>query len=84
MNKNFKTLTLQDAKRLLKKNGGSLYLSNTQLTALPDGLTVEGNLDLRNTPITALPEDLTVGGYLDLSNTPITACKFIRGTERRI
>lgn len=45
MNKNFKTLTLQDAKRLLKKNGGSLYLSNTQLTALPDGLTVEGNLE---------------------------------------
>lgn len=34
---------------------GSLDLSNTQITALPDNLTVGGSLDLTDTPITALP-----------------------------
>ena len=53
--------------------GGSLDLSNTQITALPENLTVGGWLDLSNTQITALPENLTVGGNLDLPNTPITA-----------
>ena len=42
--------------------GGSLDLSGTQITALPDGLTVGGSLDLSGTPITALPDGLTVGG----------------------
>ncbi len=51
--------------------GGSLYLSDTNITALPDNLTVGGYLDLRGTNITALPDNLTVGGYLDLSDTNI-------------
>ena len=42
--------------------GGSLDLSGTQITALPDGLTVGGSLDLSGTQITALPDGLTVGG----------------------
>ena len=58
---------------MMKKNGGSLYLSDTQITALPDNLTVGGWLDLRGTQITALPDNLTVGGWLDLSGTQITA-----------
>ncbi|MDK9606637.1 hypothetical protein QQF30_18010, partial [Lelliottia sp. V104_15] len=45
----------------------------TQITALPDGLTVGGWLDLEGTQITALPDGLTVGGWLDLEGTQITA-----------
>ena len=33
-------------------SGGNLYLRGTQITALPDNLTVGGNLDLRGTQIT--------------------------------
>ena len=57
------------------KNGsrGDLYLRNTQITSLPEGLKVGGSLYLRNTPITSLPKGLTVGGDLDLYNTPITS-----------
>ena len=65
-------LTLEDAKRMMEKNGGSLDLRDTSITALPEGLTVGGYLDLRDTSITALPEGLKVGGWLDLSGTPIT------------
>ena len=53
--------------------GGSLYLRGTDITALPDNLTVGGSLDLRGTGITALPDNLTVGGSLDLRGTGITA-----------
>ena len=53
--------------------GGSLDLSYTSITALPDGLHVGGALDLRGTSITALPDGLHVGGSLDLSDTGITA-----------
>ena len=53
---------------------GDLYLSGTQITALPDNLTVHGTLDLTDTPITALPDNLKViSGSLFLSDTPITA-----------
>ena len=66
-------LSLEKAKEMMEKTGGSLYLRGTPITALPDGLTVGGNLDLSNTPITALPDGLTVGGWLDLNGTQITA-----------
>ncbi len=65
--------TLKELKEKMKRNGGNLYLSGTQITALPEGLTVGGWLDLRGTQITALPEGLTVGGNLYLSGTQITA-----------
>ena len=52
---------------------GNINLSYTNITALPDNLTVGGSLDLSFTKITALPDNLTVGGYLYLSNTNITA-----------
>jgi len=69
---------------------GNLDLSDTPITALPDGLTVGGWLDLSNTPIASLPDDLTVGGNLHLSDTPITALPdgltvggdlYLRGTQ---
>ncbi len=63
-------------KNMMDKNGhisGDLDLSGTQITALPDGLTVGGDLYLRGTQITALPDGLTVGGDLYLSGTQITA-----------
>ena len=57
-------LTLEEAKVLMDQNNGNLDLSGTQITALPDNLTVGGWLDLSGTEITALPDNLTVGGSL--------------------
>ena len=65
-------LTLEEAKKMMERNGGWLDLRNTPITQLPDNLTVGGSLDLSGTPITQLPDNLTVGGWLDLSGTPIT------------
>ena len=66
-------LTLEECKKMMEENVGSLYLHGTQITALPDNLTVGGYLDLSGTQITALPDNLTVGGSLDLRETQITA-----------
>lgn len=65
-------LTLKLAKKIMQKNNGTLDLSNTQITHLPEGLSVEGSLYLFDTPILSLPENLTVGGSLDLSDTLIS------------
>ena len=46
-------LTLEKAKNMMARNGGSLYLRGTQITALPDNLTVVGWLDLSGTQIIA-------------------------------
>ena len=64
--------TLNELKEMMKDSGGNLYLRGTQITALPEGLTVGGNLYLSGTQITALPEGLTVDGNLYLSGTQIT------------
>ena len=66
------TYTIEELENM-KDEYGSLYLRGTQITALPENLTVGGSLNLGDTPITALPENLTVGGNLDLSGTQITA-----------
>ena len=63
--------TLEKLQKMMKKTGGSLYLRGTNITALPDNLTVGGSLYLSGTNITALPDNLTVGGSLDLSGTNI-------------
>ena len=63
--------TLEKLKKMMDRNGGSLYLRGTQITSLPDGLTVGGYLDLSGTQITSLPDGLTVGGWLDLRGTKI-------------
>ena len=65
-------LTLEEAKAMMDRNSGSLYLRGTNITALPENLTVGSDLYLRDTGITALPDNLTVGGGLDLSGTGIT------------
>ena len=57
----------------LKHVGGSLDLSYTKITSLPNNLHVGDSLSLDQTPITSLPDNLHVGGYLDLANTPITS-----------
>ena len=54
------------------KVGGSLYLSGTNITELPNNLKIGGWLDLRGTNITELPNNLTIGGWLDLRGTNIT------------
>lgn len=48
MNKN---PTLEELQEIMKMNGGWLDLSGTQITALPDNLTVGGSLYLRGTGI---------------------------------
>ena len=67
------TYTLDELNAMMAENGGGLDLSGTQITALPDNLTVGGWLYLSHTQITALPNNLTVGGWLDLRGTQITA-----------
>ncbi len=60
------------------KIDGTLNLSGTPITSLPDNLIVGGNLDLTRTQITSLPDNLTVGEdlyligtqYLDKNNLP--------------
>ena len=64
-------LTLEEAKKMMERNVGSLDLRNTPITQLPDNLTVGGWLNLSGTKITQLPDNLTVGGGLYLRNTPI-------------
>lgn len=54
-------LTLEEAKAMMGQNNGNLDLRGTDITALPDNLTVGVWLDLSNTNITALPDNLTVG-----------------------
>jgi hypothetical protein len=54
-------------------HGGYLDLEGTQITSLPDNLSVGGSLDLRGTQITSLPDNLSVGGSLYLRGTQITS-----------
>ena len=64
--------TLEELQKIMEDSGGNLYLSETPITSLPEGLTVGGWLDLRGTQITSLPDGLTVAGNLDLRGTQIT------------
>ena len=64
--------TLEQLKEMMDYDG-SLYLSGTHITSLPENLTVGGWLDLSGTQITSLPDNLTVGGWLYLSGTQITS-----------
>ena len=64
-------LTLKKAQEIMDESGGCLDLRGTQITSLPDNLTVGGSLYLSGTQITSLPDNLTVGGSLYLSGTPI-------------
>jgi len=64
--------------KIIEKHGkveveveGNLYLKGTNITTIPNNLTVGGDLDLRGTNIRTLPNNLTVGGYLDLRGTNI-------------
>ena len=65
-------LTLERANQLMEENRGSLDLNGTNVTSLPEGLTVNGWLDLSDTGVAELPEGLTVGTWLRLSGTGIT------------
>ena len=67
-----KKLSIEKATEIMNCNGGWLDLRGTQITALPDNLTVGGSLYLSGMQITALPDNLTVGGSLDLSGMQIT------------
>ena len=51
---------------------GTLDLSNTSVTSLPDNLKVN-KLNLSDTPISSLPKGLEVEDILSLSNTKITS-----------
>ena len=64
-------ITLEEAKKMMERSGGSLCLCSTQIVIRPDGVTVGGLLDLSGTPIKSLPKGLTADGLLELSDTPI-------------
>ncbi len=66
-------LTIEKAREIMAENDGNLDLEGTDITELPDNLTVGGWLDLSYTGITSLPESLKVGGSLDLEGTGITS-----------
>ncbi len=51
-------LTLKKAKEMMERNGGWLYLRGTNITALPEGLTVCGGLYLSGTNITDQSREL--------------------------
>lgn len=51
---------------------GHLNLSSTNITSLPDNLTVTGELDIHRTNLTSLPDNLTIGMDLDIRHTNIT------------
>ena len=52
------TYTLEELQKMMKRNGGSLYLSGcTSLTSLPDNLTVGGYLNLSGTQISSSERD---------------------------
>ena len=48
-------------------------MEGTNISSLPDNLTVGGYLGLYGTNISSLPDNLTVGGYLDLRETNISS-----------
>ena len=48
--------SLEELKKMMESNGGSLDLSGTGITSLPDNLTVGGWLDLRGTGISVYEE----------------------------
>ena len=56
----------------LKKVGGSLWLTRSEITKLPDDLEVEDGLDLSYTAIVELPKRLKVGGSIVVDNTPLS------------
>lgn len=84
-------LTMEEAKQRMERNGGSLDLSGTGITSLPDGLTVGGYLCLRGcTGIhknerrkvkTLRNGDYVAGRYLyaDGILTHVRKCKHIDG-----
>ncbi|MFJ5503850.1 hypothetical protein ACIPUO_06520 [Pectobacterium carotovorum] len=54
-------------------SGDASLLGCTDITSLPENLSVGGSLDLSGTGITSLPENLSVGGSLYLRGTGITS-----------
>jgi hypothetical protein len=48
---------------------GNINLSGTNITSLPNNITIGGDLDLSKTKLTELPDNLTVTGTLNLKDT---------------
>ena len=47
------------------------YLAGSDITKIPDNLTVNGDFDLSSSKIEVLPNNLTVNGELDISGTNV-------------
>ena len=71
---NFITIQVKKINNYIENGSeGSLTISNTPLTRVPDNLKyVDGNLDLRSNNIQYLPKGLTVKGTFKLSSNPIS------------
>jgi len=51
---------------------GDLFLTDSDITSLPEGLKVGGYLDLGNcTSLTSLPEGLKIGAFLNIRKTKL-------------
>lgn len=57
----------------LHVGGGGLHLQESKITALPEGLSVEGHLDLRGTKVKTLPVELSVGGNVYLPDGTVVS-----------
>ena len=64
--------TIEQLNEIMEENNGNLNLFHTNITKLPDNLTVKGFLDLSCTNITQLPDNLTINGSLYLCHTKIS------------
>jgi len=72
----FRNLDINDNEYIITEDQiifkGYLDLCATDITELPEGLSIGGYLSLRKTPIIELPEKISVEGSLNLSGTNIT------------
>lgn len=53
--------------------GGYLNISGSNITYLPDGLSVGGDLCIDGTKITSLPKNMEIGENLDLVGTKVVS-----------
>ena len=67
------TYTIEELEQMMRRHGGDLNLSYSDVTSLPDNLKVPGYLCLDFSKITSLPDGLTVGSHLHIEDTPITS-----------
>ncbi len=67
----------------LKRIGGDLIISYTNLDELPNNMVIEGDLWCRYTNIEKLPDDIEIKGSLFCFGTPLNLKYFKRGIKSK-